>query len=306
MLPALVPLCMTLLSSSMAAPEAGENFRLQIDHSTIDVEIHPGKIGVGTEQIRDWITWAAKSVFAYYGRYPVPHLLLQIEPFHGPGVHSGHTFGEEEGGRIRIGVGDQATVAELRDDWMITHEMVHLALPNVPEQHHWMEEGIATYVEPIARLQAGYLTESQVWGDVVRDMWQGLPQSGDQGLDHTHTWGRTYWGGALFCLLADIEIHKRTGNRKGLEDALRAVLNGGGNIARNWPLERVLRVGDEAVGVPVLEDLYQKMKDKPANVGLDQLWRDLGISRADGVTTFNNQAPLASTRRAINAGPTTP
>ena len=39
---------------------------------------------------------------------------------------------------------------------------------------------------------------------------KGLPQAGDQGLDNTGTWGREYWGGAMFCLLADIEIRKAT------------------------------------------------------------------------------------------------
>ena len=67
-----------------------------------------------------------------------------------------------------------------------------------------MEEGMATYIEPIARAQIGRMTPERVWGDFVRDMPQGLPQAGDQGLDGTPTWGRTYWGGAIFWLLADV------------------------------------------------------------------------------------------------------
>ena len=58
---------------------------------------------------------------------------------------------------------------------------------------------------------------------MVDGMPQGLPAAGDQGLDNTHIWGRTYRGGAMFCLLADIEIRKQTGNAKGLLDALRAI-----------------------------------------------------------------------------------
>src|SRR5205823_14815394 len=54
--------------------------------------------------------------------------------------------------------------------------------------HHWIEEGIATYVEPIARIRAGYLAPRRMWVDLVRDMPQGLPQKGDRGLDRTHTW----------------------------------------------------------------------------------------------------------------------
>ena len=42
---------------------------------------------------------------------------------------------------------------------------------------------------------------------------------------------------------------------KGLEDALRGILAAGGNISEDWPLERALRVGDEATGTRVLETL---------------------------------------------------
>jgi len=69
---------------------------------------------------------------------------------------------------------------------------------------------------------------------------EGLPQAGDQGLDNTGTWGRKYWGGAMFCLLADIEIRKRTNNRRGLQDAMRGVLAAGGSHEQDWPIERIL------------------------------------------------------------------
>ena len=72
--------------------------------------------------------------------------------------------------------------------------------------HHWIEEGISVYVEPIARVQAGQLSAERMWHDVVRDMPQGEPEADDKGLDHTPTWGRTYWGGALFCLVADVRV----------------------------------------------------------------------------------------------------
>jgi len=85
------------------------------------------------------------------------------------------TFGDR-GGRITIRVGNDTSPSELAADWMLTHEMVHLAFPSVDEKHHWIEEGIATYVEPIARIRAGHLTADQMWLDLVRDMPQGLPQ----------------------------------------------------------------------------------------------------------------------------------
>ena len=193
-------------------------------------------------------------------------------------------------------------MADLNTDWMLTHEMVHLAFPSVEDDHHWMEEGSATYVEPIARVRAKRMDAHEMWLELVRDLHQGLPAAGDKGLDHTHTWGRTYWGGALFCFLADVEIHKQTNNRKGLDDALRGILNAGGDIRYDWPLEQALKIGDEATGVAVLVPLYQKMKNQPYDVDLAAMWKELGVERDGNTVQFIDSAPLAKTRDAITFG----
>lgn len=278
---------------------------IQIGDSKIDVTIEEGPLAVSHSDLLEWVRWAAESVSAYYRRYPVSHVSLRIIPFEGRGVRGGKTFGED-GPSIRIHVGSQTTVSDLHSDWMLTHEMVHLAFPSVAENHHWIEEGIATYIEPIARVRAGHFDPSIMWAEVVRDLPQGLPAPGDEGLDNTHTWGRTYWGGALFCLLADVEIHRRTHNRKGLEDALRGILLAGGNITQDWELEKALSAGDRATGVPVLSELYEKMKDKPVAVDLDALWTQLGIERQDDRAVFDDLASLAAVRKAITFGETPP
>ena len=275
---------------------------LEVGGGTIDVNLDSDLPQATQDELMRWIHDAANSIVAYYGKFPLQHTFLQVRSFDGRGVHNGHTFGVHNGGLIRISVGTQSTPAELKQDWMMTHELVHLTFPSVGEEHHWMEEGGAVYVEPIARLRAGNISKEQVWGEMARDMHQGLPQDGDEGLDHTHTWGRTYWGGALFCLLADIEIHQRTHNHKGLDDALRAVMNAGGVITEDWDLQRALATGDQAVGVPVLEELYTKMKDKAVSVDLDKLWQQLGVTHKDGMATFNDGAPLAPVREAISTG----
>ena len=152
----------------------------------------------------------------------------------------------------RMRIGEHTTKADLADDWMMTHELVHTAFPSMPDDQHWIEEGLATYVEPIARVMTGELTAKKIWSDMVRDMHQGEPAAGDEGLDRTHTWGRTYWGGAMFCLVADVQIRRETQNRKGLQDALRAIVEHGGTIDHDWTLPQALAIGDKATGTHVL------------------------------------------------------
>jgi hypothetical protein len=156
-------------------------------------------------------------------------------------------------------------------------------------------------VEPIARIQAKQMNAEQMWSDLIRDMPKGQPQTDDQGLDHTHTWGRTYWGGALFCFVADVEIRKQTHNQKGLQDALRGILNAGGDITHDWELSDALKIGDKATGTPVLSDLYAKWKDQGVEVDLALLWKELGIAPDGRSVRVTDDAPLAGVRNAITA-----
>jgi hypothetical protein len=275
---------------------------VSIGGATIQVDFAQGPLDLGIGRVVERVKDAAHAVTVYYGRFPVPRARVLIVPVSDRhGVFRGTTWGGVGGfpGSSRISIGQQTTESELTDDWMITHELSHMAFPNLAESHHWMEEGLATYVEPIARVQAGELSAKTVWRDMMDGMPKGEPRAGDRGLDKTHTWGRTYWGGALFCLMADVEIRKETKNQKGLEDALRAVVGAGGTIDHDWPIERAFEIGDKATGTRVLMDMYEKWSDAPVDVDLDALWKELGVRRGGGDIEFDATAPLAGVRDAI-------
>src|SRR5713101_9773634 len=272
--------CLLLFASILVLADDDVTSTLIIGGSKIDVTIEAGKLNLSQAELLHWVQSAAEAVATYYGRYPVPRAQLQIIPVDGSGVRHGQTFGYG-GGLIKIRVGSETDVPELHTDWMLTHEMVHLSFPSMADDHHWIEEGIAVYVEPIARIQAKQMTAERMWAELVRDMPKGLPQAGDQGLDHTRSWGRTYWGGALFCFVADVQIRKQTHNEKGLQDALRGILQAGGDITHDWELAKTLKIGDQATGTAVLSDLYGKWKDNPVQVDLASMWKELGIV-ADG------------------------
>ena len=290
-----------LWGSAMArGKEATHRERLGIGGAAIEVTIHePASFDTLVNDLMVWARRSAEAVSAYFGRFPVSRAEVNVFPGRREGSISG---GKSFGGNppvCRISVGPGVTRADLGDDWMLTHEMVHFGFPSVPDPQHWIEEGTATYVEPIARAQAGQLTAERVWSDMARDIPQGLPEAGDQGLDYTHTWGRTYWGGALFCLLADVSIRERTGTRLGFEDALRAINRAGGTIDVEWPLERALAIGDQATRGTTLAELYKQMSSKPAPVDLQALWKRLGVQPAGRTVTFIDDAPLAAVRRSI-------
>jgi len=275
---------------------------LDVDGVHVAIEFIDSDFTNGTGPLVAWIKRSLGIVAAYYGHFPAAELRIRVSSASGGGVRHGTTFGTPAA-LIRITAGREVTETELFNDWVLVHEMTHLALPDVGSEHIWLSEGLAVYVEGVARAQAGNRNAAEVWADDARAMPRGLPQAGDAGLDHTHTWGRTYWGGALFCLLADVEIRRRTDNRVGLQTALRAVARASGGLASDWPIERVLAVGDVAVGTPVLEELYARAKDAPLQSDLPSLWRSLGIDLAGDSVAFNDAAPLAKIRDAIMRAP---
>jgi hypothetical protein len=100
--------------------------------------------------------------------------------------------------------------------------------------------------------------------------------------------------------MADIDIRRRTENRKGLPDALRAIQAAGGSIAVHWPIAKVLQTGDAGVGVPVLAELYEKMKGSPSAADLAELWSKLGVHAGPEGAKFDDKAPWAAVRHAID------
>ena len=217
-------------------------FAFDIDGSRISIEIRDHVLRGKKDILLDWVLYSAETVHHYYGRFPVKSVAIELQVTDGKAVRFGQAFGGNSPS-MRIVIGENVTPAMLRRDWILVHEMVHLAMADVPYAHRWLLEGLATYVESIARAQRGHLSEEFVWNGFINRMPQGLPKSGDRGLDQTPTWGRTYWGGAIFCMLADIEIRNLTDNRKSLRDALRGVLDAGLSMHTSATVMQVFAAG---------------------------------------------------------------
>ena len=263
----------------------------------IEAAIAPD-VRLADDVITRWLKAEVDAITTYFAHPPDGHAMLFIAP-----GNTEDTGGKTLGGGgasllVRLGSKKLAT-RDLEDDWVVAHELVHVASPDLDRRYSWFSEGLATYVEPIARERAGLVKREKVWADMLEGLPQGLPGPSDGGLDGTREWGRTYWGGALYFFLADVRIRERTRGARGLEDAMRAVVATGGNVETMWPLARVLDVGDAATGTRVLHELYDELGAKRGAVDLDALFRKLGVRLEGGTVRFDDRAPLAAVRDAI-------
>jgi len=289
------------LSSGAQVPQG--TLAVLVEGAQLDLLIDDVPFTLPQSAIVAWVKQSARAVSNYLGGFPVARASIHVtQSNRDRGVGHGTSWGEPHA-RCRISLGLQATVDDLDRDWVLTHEMFHFAFPSMPEQNSWIEEGLSTYAEPIARAGIGLISPEEVWRDMLRDMPKGLPAQGDQGLDVTHTWGRTYWGGAIFCLLADVGIRQATQNARGLPDALRAINAAGGNITKEWSLPQALKIGDRATGTTVLSGLYAKCGSSFYAIDLPGLWDQLGVRRQGDTVAFDDHAPLAAIRRRILGAP---
>jgi len=284
------------------APYSGfgrfRSLRLRVDGSVIDVAIVPGKFPFGDQRLRRWLLRAARLASSYFGRFPVPRVLVIIAPSRGRRL-----FGTQMGGggaSIYFDIGSDVSEEQLSADWMGPHEMMHLGQPGLAREHLWFQEGFATYVEPLARLAAGEISQDELWEGFLRGMRNGEPEAGDRGLDRTPTWGRTYWGGALFWLLADVETRRLSGGRRSARDAARAVLESVGDCAITASIDDVLEAADRGAGHSVFRGLYDRHAPAATSMGLRRLSDRLGVRLDEARVRYDDDAPWAWIRRSIS------
>jgi len=170
---------------------------ITVGGGTVNIEFTPGHLELRQTLVIGWVSAAARAVTAYYGRFPVQESNVFIVPVqHRRGVLSGTSWGTRPVS-TRVYLGELADNSQLKTDWIMTHEMVHYAFPSMPEEHHWIEEGIATYVESLARLETGEIGVAKVWGgfDPGTSLWapgswrrwpRSYPQLGPHVLGRRH------------------------------------------------------------------------------------------------------------------------
>jgi len=80
------------------------------------------------------------------------------------------TRAPENGAGVALTIGQHAPKRALDADWILVHELFHIGVPSFIGEGKWLDEGLATYYEPIIRARLGALTELEVWSEFARNM----------------------------------------------------------------------------------------------------------------------------------------
>ncbi len=261
-----------------------------------------GNIAAGPRVVERWVLETAQAVAEFYAGFPVENAMLALVPIPGRrSVLHGKVLPESSPG-IAVLVGSEATTRDLYGDWILTHELFHLGFPSFIDEGKWLDEGLATYFEPLIRARQGWVDERDVWAEFYQNMPRGLGVLERDGLETPRSVRGMYWAGATVCLLADVEAHRHSHNQRGLRQGLLGLLAHGGEASRVWALEDAVGQIDGALGAPILAKLQRRYGTAKKRVPLAQLFRDLGVRPRGDSVELDDAAPLAAVRRAITSG----
>ncbi|MBX3230979.1 MAG: hypothetical protein KIT84_36580 [Labilithrix sp.] len=259
------------------------------------------KYAMPDSAIREWVEEAANVTVPLFGRFPVDRATLFVVPAKG---EDEVVFGKVlslAGASVVVVLGDKMPASARHKDWVLVHELFHLGFPTFRGEGRWLGEGLATYYEPILRARAGWTSEAEVFRQFARNMPRGQPPRGSSaGLSARDDLDTIYWGGAMFCLAADVRIREETRGKRSLDDVIRAALDKGGDATRVWTVRDVVALADKVTGTNVLSEMYERHAARGERIDLDALLSSLGVS-ADG-KEVDETRPLAWIRRGIALG----
>jgi len=276
---------------------------LAVSDATLQAVLLGQPLAMGDEAATSWVKDAATCVAGLYGHFPVDATVFVVPVQGADEVVFGRTMALS-GASVALLFGSQTKAATEHDDWVVVHELSHLGTASFMGEGHWLEEGLATYYEPILRERAGWMTERQLWEHFVREMPRGLPRPGEPpNIEERDDIDSTYWGGALFAFMADLRIRTETRGTRSLDDVMRAALARLGDSTHEARLSDFLRTGDEATGTDALGSVDAGFAVQGQAPDLDATWRSLGVEpKADGTVVLHDDAPLAAIRHAIGLG----
>ena len=259
-----------VLGSAHGTPIAGD--------PELTLVLPAGDMAIPQEQLSAWVSAVAEGNRRFWGGSPAKGGLVVLVPSSRGGIPFGRVL-SLGGAVVTVLVGRDATTQDLYDDWVLVHEFLHLGTPLMRDTGAWLNEGIATFYEPTLRTRAGWKSEDEVWREWISMMPRGLNAMAESGLQNGGR-GGTYWGGALFVLMAEIESLQASGGKIGFSDCLRKVLADGGDVTVKWQTRRLLGACDALLGKPAILPLADQHIPKGTAMTLENLWRRLGVSMA--------------------------
>jgi len=279
---------------------------------TLRVSILDGVDAAQRAKLDAWIAHVSRAALSAYGRFPLADVQVLLIPDGPQHEHDPVGFGQStrgQGHAVTLFVDPAQSAAAFDRDWVAVHEFSHLFHPYLDDRGSWLAEGLATYYQNVLRARAGLLTPSAAWEQIDAGFARGRSATTPSGATTLESvaeaestrpnFMRVYWSGTAYWLEVDTELRRSSGNRLGIDEALRRFDACCLPDHRGWKPEDFVAKLDALIGSDVFRRRFAEYRARTDFPDLAPLYQDLGIRREGGALTFEDDAPAADVRRAI-------
>jgi hypothetical protein len=259
--------------------------------------------GDRTALVLDWLKQSTQVVSDALGGMPSKRVQVVLVP---KAVgHYGFGYATRGGGdAVALLVDPAIGPAELKNNWMAVHELLHFALPTMSNEHAWLYEGLVTYLAAVVRAKAGMVTPSFAWGELLDGFTRGSSSGTGKtlrgesaGMLKTGSFWRVYWWGALVALELDVALHRKG---KSLLGVLRGLQLEPFERVGDYSAEEVLGAMDRVAGETIFVATARRHLDSKTFPDFGSLSGSLGLRlKPDQTARLNDAAPDAVIRRSI-------
>ena len=147
--------------------------RADVAGAELEVALLGAPLAMGDAAAVGAVKDAAGCVAGAFGRFPVGATVFVVPVQGRQEVVFGRVL-SLAGASVALLFGTETPAAQMHDEWVPVHELFHLGTPSFVGEAHWLEEGLATYYEPVLRERAGWMREADLWQHFAREMPRGL------------------------------------------------------------------------------------------------------------------------------------
>ena len=238
-----------------------------------------GRFKASMDEVQRTVGSLLQAYSGVFGGTPQDRMLFVANPdekHHGGGV-SGNSISVLMGGSL-----DETN----RSFWvpLVAHEVCHIwngKTIGFKWQEYWFSEGFTEYYSRIVCTRLGLTSEDDFLRDLERKWELYLSRQDDlsireAGENKSSNHELVYEGGSLIAAALDLQIRKRTHNRRSLDDVMKQMYREFGLIGIEYTMNDVIRsvsqIADED-----LEPFFRKYVDGTERLPLEEYLKESGI-----------------------------
>ena len=258
--------------------------------------------------VTQWLETTSEALAAVYGRWPRDEWKVVVKAMSRASTDP-VPWGQVTRGDpnvVSFYIDESASSTRLIGNWTAYHEFSHLLIPYRGWGDMWFSEGLASYYQNLLQVRSGVLNERELWQKLYEGFERGRTNKRPDlslaelspKMRESRSFMRVYWSGALYFLMADMQLRQRTQSGQSLDTAL-ALLNHCCADSKLSARDIASRL-DQLTGQTLFLPLFDDVASSRAIPDYQALFVELGITIENKTVQLSKTVPPNSIREGIS------